>query len=145
MRLSTRTRYGMRAVLDLAIGYGKGPMQIKSIAQNEGISSKYLEQLISILKAGGITRSVRGPKGGYELARAPKDITLKDIFIILEGPLGAVECLEHPESCARCVDCITRDLWQEINNATIKILESKTLEDLVIKARDKESNLTYQI
>jgi Rrf2 family protein len=135
----------MRAVLDLAIGYGQGPIQIKSIAQNEGISNKYLEQLISILKAGGITRSFRGPKGGYELARSPKEITLKDVFIVLEGPLGSVDCLEHPESCARCVDCITRDLWKEINDATIKILENKTLEDLVANARSKETNLGYQI
>lgn len=145
MKLSTRSRYGIRAALELALEYGKGPLQVKTVAQREGISSKYLEQLVASLKSAGLVRSVRGPKGGYLLTRSPQDISLKDIFTALEGPLIAVECLEHPEYCSRCTDCIARGVWQEMQNAINSVLESRTLEDLVVEARNKSSIDNYQI
>jgi Rrf2 family protein len=145
MKLSTRSRYGMRAVLELALEYGQGPLQIKTIAEREGISNKYLEQLISILKASGLVRSIRGPKGGYALTKPPHEITVKEVFSILEGPLSTVECIEHPESCERCIDCLTRDIWIEMQQAMLKVLESKTLADLIQKAKKCNSGSNFQI
>jgi Rrf2 family transcriptional regulator, cysteine metabolism repressor len=139
MKLSSRSRYGFRAILELAIEYGKGPMQIKTISDRESISNKYLEQLIAMLKAAGLVRSMRGPKGGYVLARPPKDIKLSEIFTTLEGPLLTVECLDHPEICPRMADCVTRDLWAQLQEAVLKILDSKTLQDMVILAAEKSA------
>ena len=145
MKLSTRSRYGMRAILELALEYGNGPLQIKTIAERESISNKYLEQLIAILKSSGLVRSVRGPKGGYLLSRPPEEVSLKEVFTVLEGPLITVECIEHPEYCDRCLDCITRDIWVEMHNAMLGVLESKTLEDLIKSAKLKSTRHDYQI
>lgn len=145
MKLSTRSRYGMRAILELALEYGNGPLQIKTIAEREAISNKYLEQLIAILKSSGLVRSIRGPKGGYVLSRAPEEIGLKEVFTVLEGPLVTVECIEHPEYCDRCLDCITREIWMEMHNAMLGVLESKTLEDLIKIAKLKSTKHDYQI
>ena len=117
MKLSSRARYGMRAILELAIEYGKPPLQIKAIAEQEDISNKYLEQLIAMLKAAGLVRSIRGPKGGYMLAKPPAEISLKEVFTTLEGPMIPAECLEHPEFCPRCMDCATREVWAELQEA----------------------------
>ena len=87
MKLSTRSRYGVRALLELAIDYDKGPLQIKTIADREKISNKYLEQLIAILKSAGLVTSIRGPKGGYVLSRPPAEIQLSEVFKVLEGPI----------------------------------------------------------
>jgi Rrf2 family protein len=131
MKLSSRTRYGMRAMLELALEYGKAPLQIKTIADREDISNKYLEQLIAMLKSSGLVRSIRGPRGGYVLAKPPSEIRLKDIFVTLEGPITTVECLEHPEYTPNCTDCATREIWSEIQGAILNILENRSLKDLV--------------
>lgn len=138
MKLSSRTRYGMRAILELAIEYGKKPMQIKKIADKEDISSKYLEQLIAMLKSSGLVRSVRGPRGGYSLSRPPAEITLKEVFQTLEGPMTPAECLDHPDYCPRCSDCATREIWQQLQDAISGVLGSYTLADMVEKAIDKK-------
>ncbi|MBE0534926.1 MAG: Rrf2 family transcriptional regulator [Phycisphaerae bacterium] len=145
MKLSSRSRYGFRAILELAIDYGKGPLQIKTIAEREDISNKYLEQLISLLKSSGLVRSVRGPHGGYELTRPPAEVKLDDIFMTLEGPPISVECLEHPEHCPRCMDCVTRQVWAKMQSAMMGVLESLTLQDLVDKAKQGDSSDHYQI
>lgn len=145
MKLSSRTRYGMRAMLELALEYGKKPLQIKSIADREDISNKYLEQLIAMLKSSGLVRSVRGPRGGYMLARPPQEILLKDIFVTLEGPIAAVECLEHAEFCPRCTDCATRQIWDEIQNAIMGVLKSRTLKDLVEQSGQSKNSKNYTI
>lgn len=145
MKLSTRSRYGLRAVLELAIEYGNAPMQIKTIAEREDISNKYLEQLMSTLKSFGLVRSVRGPKGGYLLAKAPVDIKLSDVFAALEGPMMTVECVDHPEFCVRCTDCVTRQVWADIQKAMLDVLESQTLQDLVEKANKGNKASDYQI
>ena len=145
MKLSTRSRYGLRAVLELAMEYGNEPMQIRSIAEREDISNKYLEQLMSTLKSFGLVRSVRGPKGGYLLAKLPVDIKLSDVFTALEGPMMTVECVEHPEFCVRCTDCVTRQVWADIQNAMTGVLESQTLQDLVEKANKSDKAANYQI
>ena len=146
MKLSTRSRYGMRAALELAIEYGKGPLQIRAIAHRQGISNKYLEQLIAVLKSAGLVKSVRGPKGGYLLAKPPAQITLYQVFRALEGPVYTVECLEHEDFCPRYTDCLTRQVWSEMNKAIVGVLESTTLQDLADRARKLDQQpVSYQI
>jgi Rrf2 family protein len=145
MKLSTRSRYGLRAILELAIEYGGKPTQISTIAQREDISNKYLEQLMSTLKSYGLVRSVRGPKGGYFLAKAPVDIKLSEVFAALEGPMVTVECVDHPEFCVRCTACVTREVWADLQAAMLGVLESRTLQDLVERANEGDNTANYQI
>ncbi|OHB54520.1 MAG: AsnC family transcriptional regulator [Planctomycetes bacterium GWF2_50_10] len=140
MKLSTRSRYGVRALLELAIDYDKGPLQIKTIAEREKISNKYLEQLIAILKASGLVTSVRGPKGGYMLSRQPKDIHLSEVFKVLEGPITVFDCLVDKDACTRCGDCLTKKIWVNMQDAINKVLDSVTLQDMANDAgKHKES------
>jgi len=145
MKLSTRTRYGLRAILELAGNYGKGPLQLKIIAQRQDISVKYLEQLMAILKSTGLVRGIRGSKGGYILAKAANQIKLSDVFNALEG-LSAinVECIENENYCARVADCPARQLWAQVQQAIETVLQSMTLQDLVDRTKDKRA-LYYQI
>ena len=140
MKLSSRSRYGLRAALDLALEYGNGPLQIKAIANREDISNKYLEQLMTILKTSGLVRSFRGPKGGYVLAKPPNEIKLKEVFTALEGPLVAVECLQHPEFCPHCAECITRQVWYDVQDAMLDVLEAINMQDLVDRVRAAENS-----
>ena len=139
MKLSTRTRYGMRAVLELAENYGKGPLQLKIIAQHQEISAKYLEQLMTILKSAGIVNSVRGSKGGYLLAKAPEKIKISDVFHCLEGPVVTVECVENESYCTRTNDCVARQIWTEVQNAIMGVLQSITLQNLVDRAKNNKA------
>ncbi len=145
MKLSSRSRYGLRAILDLALEYGGGPLQIKVIAERENISNKYLEQLMTILKTAGLVRSLRGPRGGYLLVKPPNEVRLSEVFTVLEGPLITVECLQHPDFCPRCAECITRQVWAKIQDAMLGVLESITLQDLVDKAKGIDESGSYQI
>lgn len=144
MKLSTRTRYGMRAVLELAENYGKGHIQLKIIAQHQEISAKYLEQLMTILKSAGIVNSVRGSKGGYVLVKAPEQIKLSDIFHCLEGPVVTVDCVENKSYCTRTNDCVARQIWVEVQKAIMDVLQSITLQNLVDRAKHNKA-LNYQI
>jgi len=135
----------MRAMLELAMDYGKGPVQIKTISQREDISNKYLEQLIAMLKAAGFVRSLRGPKGGYTLDRPPEQISLLEIFTTLEGPMLDVECLRHPEFCSRCSDCATRFVWARLQKAIADTLKGMTLKDLAERGMSLCGNKNYQI
>ena len=144
MKLSTRARYGIRAMAKLAEHYGGGPMQLRVIAKNEEISFKYLEQLIAILKSTGIVRSVRGPRGGYMLAKPPNEIKLSEVFTALEGEVAPTECLEDESYCSRSGECVTRDIWRQVQQAILSVLDSITLQDLVERAKNKRS-LSYQI
>ena len=147
MRLSTRSRYGVRALLELALNYNKGPLQIKIIAEREKISNKYLEQLISVLKTSGLVLSVRGPKGGYVLAKPPEEINLSDVFVVLEGPLTTFDCLVDKSYCTRCGDCLTKNIWLKMQEAINGVLTAITLRDMANDAvKHKEGqNPTYQI
>jgi len=144
MKLSTRTRYGIRAILELAESYRQGPLQLKIIAQHQDISVKYLEQIISMLRSAGFVRSIRGAKGGYILVKAPNQIKLSDVFNCLEGSVTTVECIENEDYCARAADCIARQLWKQVNEAIKNVLQSITLQDLLDRAKDKRA-LDYQI
>ncbi|MCE5340510.1 MAG: Rrf2 family transcriptional regulator [Planctomycetaceae bacterium] len=145
MKLSTRTRYGMRALLELALAHNAGPLQIKVIAERQNISNKYLEQLVAMLKTAGLVRSIRGPHGGYVLAKPPDEIKLLDVFKTLEGSTLTVECVDQEHICDNQSDCITRKLWMEINQAIITVLESKTLGDLVKMSEISGGKMSYQI
>ncbi|HBG26567.1 MAG: hypothetical protein A2Y10_02045 [Planctomycetes bacterium GWF2_41_51] len=145
MKLSTRTRYGMRALLELALAYKAGPLQIKVIAEHQNISNKYLEQLVAMLKTAGLVRSIRGPHGGYVLAKPPQDVPLVDVFKTLEGPILTTECVEDEAICANYADCVTRRLWTEVNEAILNVLSSKTLGDLVEEAEQSKQKASYQI
>jgi len=144
MKLSTRTRYGVRAVIELAGNYGRGPLQTKLIAQRQEISVKYLEQLMAMLRSTGFVRSVRGAKGGYTLARPPSQIKLSEVFLALEGPVVTAECVNNENYCARVADCIARELWVQVQQAIINVLDSVTLQDLLDWAEKKRA-LSYQI
>ena len=144
MKLSTRTRYGIRAVLELAENYGKGPLQLKIIAQRQEISVKYLEQLMAVLKSAGFVRSIRGSKGGYVLAKSPEQIKLSDVFYCLEGPVVTVECVENAGYCTRTNDCAARQIWAEVQKAVIGVLQSITLQNLVDRAKHNKAS-DYQI
>ena len=144
MKLSTRTRYAVRAILELADNFGKGPLQTRIIAKNQDISVKYLEQLMAALKSAGLVRSQRGAKGGYILASPPDKIKLSEVFDVFEGPVVTVECVANENYCARAADCIARQVWCEVQRAVKNVLQSITLQDALDKAKKKELT-SYQI
>jgi Rrf2 family cysteine metabolism transcriptional repressor len=143
MKLSTRTRYGMRAVIELSQHEEKRPLQLKTIAERQGISVKYLEQLMSLLRSAGFVRSIRGSKGGYVLARAPEQINLYDVFRCLEGAVSTAECTEDTDYCERAADCAAREVWLRVEEAIQGVLSSMTLADMV--HRTKACAVEYQI
>ena len=131
MKLSTRSRYGTRAMLDIAINYEKGPVSVKSMAHRQGISVKYLEQIIPLLKMAGLIRSVRGAGGGYTLSKDVHQIKLRDIIDALEGSMFPVDCVDNPEICDRAKKCVTYEIWKNIQDTINNMLDSLTLADMV--------------
>jgi len=131
MKLSTRSRYGTRMMLDLAQHYDEGPVQIRNVSKRENISVKYLEQLIIPLKKANFIKSVRGPKGGHMLAKPPEAITVGEIVRVLEGGINLSSCIENPEVCDRTSDCLTRGLWEEATKAMYEKLNSATLSKMI--------------
>ena len=138
MKLSTRTRYGTRALLDLALHWGKESVQLKDIALRQDISLHYLEHLIAPLVGAGIIRSTRGARGGVQLIRHPREIRLSEVVQLLEGSITPAECIGNPKSCPRSDLCVTRDVWAEMKKAMDAILESTTLQDLAERQKKKE-------
>lgn len=131
MKLSTRSRYGTRLMLDLAKFYDQHPIPLAEIAKRQQLSIKYLEQLIIPLKASGLIRSVRGARGGYRLAQNPDSITVGRIIEVLEGGLSLVDCVKNPKACKRQAHCPTRRLWQELSRLLKEQLSSLTLQDVL--------------
>ena len=131
MKLSTRGRYGLRAVTDLAVHSKDGPVSISSIAERQELSEGYLEQLIAKLKKAGIVKSIRGSGGGYELARLPKDISAGDILRALEGDMKVVDCPESKEACANYDACVTKYVWRRINDSINTAVDAMTLEEII--------------
>jgi Rrf2 family protein len=147
MKISTKIRYGTRAMLELACHYGEGPIELREIAKREDISLKYLEQVIVPLRTAGLVKSARGSKGGYSLAKHPSEIYLKDLVETLDGPLNLIECLKDPKACQKVPYCVTRDIWQEVSEAIDGVFHSVTLEDMVQRKKEKEARFPsmYQI
>ncbi len=130
MKLSTRSRYGTRLMIDLAQNSDKGPIRIHDIAKRQDISVKSLEQLIIPLKKANYIKSIRGPKGGHMLARPKGKITVGGIVRVLEPDSELVPCLEKPETCQKSSDCVSRNIWSRATRAVYDILDSVKLSEL---------------
>jgi Rrf2 family protein len=131
MKLSTKCRYGTRAMLDIALNYEKGPVHLRDLAERQRLSVKYLEQIVPGLKVAGLIHSHRGASGGYTLAKDTKRIRLLHIIEALEGCLITVDCTADAELCERSYECAVRDVWSEAQEAMRTVLNSITLADLV--------------
>ena len=131
MKISTKGRYGLRLMIELAKNFNKGPVLLKDVANNQSISLKYLEQIIILLKNSGLVISKRGKKGGYILTRSPEEITLNEIINVLEGEMNIVDCVKFPEICDNSNSCLSKKIWDEINIKIENILKSHTLKDLI--------------
>lgn len=131
MRVSTKGRYALRLMLDLAANDTGAPIRLKDAAKRQSISEKYLEQIISILNRAGFVRSVRGPQGGYVLVRSPEEYTAGMILRLTEGSLSPVDCVEHGGVCVREQGCATKMLWQQLNDAVNGVVDRVTLQDLL--------------
>ena len=140
MKISTKGRYALRLMVDLALAESTVPISLKDVAERQSLSDKYLEQIVTPLSHAGLVRSVRGAGGGYLLTRKPEDYTVGEILRPLEGDLAPVECATDPAYCGRCGDCVTVELWQEIHRAVSAVVDNTTLADLVARAKAKQTN-----
>ena len=132
MKISTKGRYALRLMIDIAMHNEAGPVRIKDISSRQGISDKYLEQIISGLHKAGYVRSLRGPQGGYLLVKKPKEYTVGMILRLTEGSLAPVSCLDYEENdCERQSSCATLILWTRLNDAIKSVVDNVTLADLV--------------
>lgn len=132
MKISTKGRYALRMMLDLAENKGEKPVSIKEISARQDISEKYLEQIISVLNKAGFVKSVRGPQGGYMLLKEPKEYTVGMILRLTEGSLAPVECLEFEENtCPRREKCVTLKVWKKLDISIKQVVDNITLVDLL--------------
>jgi Rrf2 family protein len=136
MRMSTRGRYGVRLMMALALNYGTGITLLREVARREGISEKYLGQIILPLKSSGLVTSQRGSHGGYALARSPEAITVKDVVEAIEGKIAAALCVRDPEACRRASSCVAAGVWQRLSEDIERSLSSFTLAALASQARE---------
>ena len=130
MKLSTRGRYGIHTMYDLALNANGGPQSIKAIAGREGMPEAYLEQLIAVLKRAKLVTSTRGAQGGYVLARKPSEITVGDVLRALEGGLSLVDCLDEEEACGKSCACPSRIVWMKLRDGLNAIVDGITLRDM---------------
>ena len=145
MRISTKGRYGLRTLMDIAMHQDMGVVTLNDIAKRQNISVKYLWQVINPLKTAGILNVTRGAKGGYLLARRPEDITMLDVVTILEGPLALVECLVSTGICARVPNCVSRAVWKQVNTAVEEALKGITLAEVLRRHADAIAVNNYMI
>lgn len=139
MKLTTRFRYGTRAMLALAMHTEKKPVSLKEIAEKEGISLKYLENLFTPLQRAGLIRAFRGPQGGYLLLRKPQHITLRDLYTVLESSAPFVDCSDDSSACDRYDNCITREVWSEMYQISMNYLGSITLQTLMQRSINRQT------
>jgi len=135
MGISTKSTYGIRAMFELALHYGRSPVSVAFISERESISIPYLEQLLSKLRKKGLVRSVRGPKGGYILVKKPKDITVGDIVRVLDGMITPVHCMGSNNNCKMIDRCVTKTVWKKLKDAVDETLDSVSLKDLCNDAK----------
>lgn len=141
MKISTKGRYAVRLMMDIAMNDSVEPVRLRDTAARQDISIKYLEQIISLLVRGGFVRSIRGPQGGYRLTKKPGEYTVGMILRQVEGCLAPVSCLEtERNTCERQSECVTLRIWQELDEAIKGVLEKYTLEDLVEWQQEKGSD-----
>lgn len=145
MKISTKGRYAVRVMLDLALHDTGECIKVKEIAARQGISDKYLEQIISVLNRAGYVKSVRGAQGGYRIARDPQEYTVGMILRLTEGSLAPVACLdEDREACERCDTCETLEVWKKLYEAINGVVDSVTLADLA-EGSKKRGEMDYSI
>lgn len=146
MKISTKGRYAVRVMLDLAMNNTGECIKVKEIAGRQGISEKYLEQIIAVLNKAGYVKSVRGAQGGYRLAKNPEDYTVGMILRLTEGSMAPVSCLEEgADICERCDTCETLQVWKDIYDAVNRVIDGVTLADLLERRQKRLENLDYSI
>lgn len=139
MKISTKGRYALRLMLDIALNSADKPVSIKEAASRQKISDKYLEQIISILNNAGYVRSIRGPQGGYLLKKKPDEYTVGMILRLTEGSLAPVSCAEEDaDTCERMADCPTVIIWKKLSDAINNVVDNITLADLIEWQSDNE-------
>jgi len=148
MKISTKGRYGLRAMIDLASNGASGaPVFLSDIAKRQGVSEKYLEHIFSALHKGGIVKAQRGRKGGYLLCRAPDQVTINDIITVLEGPCNLVDCVSDTSACSKSNGCVTRDIWSMLGSTIQETLSGYTLASLLEmqQAKGQQDSMMYYI
>ncbi|MEG1131644.1 MAG: Rrf2 family transcriptional regulator [Romboutsia sp.] len=131
MKLSTKGRYGLKAMFELSLNQNDGPVSLKVIAKKQNISDQYLEQIFSALKKAKLVKSVRGAQGGYLLNREAKDITVGDVLTVLEGPVSLSDCVLDEDVCENSSVCVTKVVWEKIKKGIDEIIHSITLQDMI--------------
>jgi len=142
MKLTTKCRYGVRAVLEIAKNYDIRPTTRKEIAKNQKIPESFLENILIELKRAGLILSVRGARGGFLLNRTPNSITMLDIVLVLQTSIVPVDCILNPKKCSSVDDCITRPIWKKMHETQEKVLQSYTVKSLIEKQETKRNCLT---
>lgn len=141
MKISTKGRYALRLMLDLALSDSSAPVPLRDVARRQDISDKYLEQIVTPLSRAGLVRSVRGAGGGYLLTRTPAEYTVGEILRPLEGSLAPVSCVDGSECCGRAAQCVTQEVWRQIQETVADVVDNITLGDLVERHRQKVEQL----
>ena len=145
MRVSTKGRYGLRTLVDIALHQNKGAVTLNDIARRQEISVKYLWQVINPLKTSGLLSVMRGAKGGYMLAKRPEEISMLEVVSTLEGPMSLVECLTKEDVCDRIDSCVARSVWMEVNKTVEKALKDITLAEVLRRYTDSAEVNNYVI
>lgn len=131
MKISTKGRYALRLMVDLALNETGDPIRLKDIASRQDISEKYLEQIIAMLNKAGYVQSIRGAKGGYILTNKPEEYTVGMILRLIEGSLTPVDCVDQGNDCTRSTKCVTAKVWKKIAEAISEVVDNITLQDLM--------------
>ena len=145
MKIPTKTRYGTRAMLEIALNFAKGPIKRDEIVKKQDIPKAYLENILIMLKNAGLIKAIRGPRGGFTLATTADKISLLDVIQVFHKDLEAVPCIESPELCKKTLECITRKIWNEIAMANRAIFLKYTLQDLVNMKAKEDNFLNFEI
>jgi Rrf2 family protein len=146
MKVSTKTRYGLRAMIELAESYKGEPVKVEEIAKRQNISEKYLEHIMLQLKKAGLIESIPGAKGGFILTKNPEEIKIIDIVFALEGNLSPVSCVENEKICNLSKSCIAREIWKGLKDKMLEYLSSIKLSDVLIMNKEKKKEMIdYQI
>lgn len=135
MKISTKGRYGLRMMIDIAMNQNEGPVSVRDIARRQSLSDKYLEQIITQANKAGLLKSIRGAGGGYQLSRPAKDISVGEILRVMEGSLSPVECVRErggePAPCQNAGECATYELWRDIKTAVDQVIDNRSLQDMI--------------
>ena len=140
MKISTKGRYGLRILMDLALHETEKPRLIRDIAKSQQISEKYISRLVIALRKAGMIRSVRGANGGFHIAMKPEEITLLDVIEVMEGPLSIVDCVSTPKRCKLSENCAPREVWCKLNNDIRELMRKTTLADILISYEKHAAN-----